>query len=67
MLEDKAILTLRKAIAKLSPLKKKKDELTTEHPDVKMIRRHRAAEAAVKNLERIKDRGLIENRSSFIR
>jgi hypothetical protein len=59
--------TFRKRITKLIPLKRKKDELTTEHPDVKMIRRHRAAEAAVKNLERLKDRGLIDNRSLFTR
>jgi hypothetical protein len=67
MLEEaKAIQTLRKAISRLSPLKKI-DELTPEHPDVKMVRRHRAAEAAIKNLERIKDRGQIDNRSSFVR
>ncbi|MHA2065126.1 MAG: hypothetical protein ACXABY_12185 [Candidatus Thorarchaeota archaeon] len=67
MLEAKAIPKLRKAITRLSPLKRKKNELTTEHPDLKMIRRHKAAQAAVKNLEQIKDRGLIDNRSSFIR
>ncbi|MHA2041348.1 MAG: hypothetical protein ACW975_05740 [Candidatus Thorarchaeota archaeon] len=67
MLEAKTIPTLKRAIAKLSPLKRKRDDLTPEHPDVKMVRRHRAAEAAVKNLERIKDRGQIDNRSSFIR
>jgi hypothetical protein len=68
MLEVKTIPSLKKAIAKISPLKRKKDELTTEHPDLKMIRRHRAAEAAIKNLEQLRDRGHIEsNRSSFIR
>lgn len=59
--------TFRKRITKLRLLKRRKDELNTEHPDVKMIRRHRAAEAAVKNLERLKDRGLIDNRSLFTR
>jgi hypothetical protein len=67
MQKAKAIPTFRKAITKLSPLKRKKDELTTEHPDVKMIRRHRAAEAAVKYLEHLKDRGPIDNRSTFMR
>ncbi|MHA2141774.1 MAG: hypothetical protein ACXADC_16780 [Candidatus Thorarchaeota archaeon] len=63
MLEAKAIPKLRKAITRLSPLKRKKDELTTEHPDLKMIRRHRAAKAALNDLERIKN----SNRNSFIR
>ena len=67
MLEAKTIPTLKRAIAKLIPLKRKRDNLTSEHPDVKMVRRHRAAEAAVKNLERIKDLGQIDNRSSFVR
>ncbi|MHA2119000.1 MAG: hypothetical protein ACW98J_08770 [Candidatus Thorarchaeota archaeon] len=67
MQKSKAIPTFRKAITKISLMKRKKDELPTEHPDVKMIRRHRAAEAAIKNLEHLKDKGLIDHRSTFMR
>ncbi|MFW9802303.1 MAG: hypothetical protein ACFFFC_06615 [Candidatus Thorarchaeota archaeon] len=67
MLEVKRIPTLKRAIAKIRPLKSRMDEITTEHPDVKIVRRHRAAEAAVKNLERLKDRGLIDNRATIVR
>ncbi|MHA1937909.1 MAG: hypothetical protein ACW97O_06825 [Candidatus Thorarchaeota archaeon] len=65
MLEVKTIPSLKKAIAKISPMKKKQDDLIAEHPDLKMIRRYRASEAAIKNLERIRD--IDSNRSSFIR
>jgi hypothetical protein len=65
MLETKKVPTIRKAIAILEPLKRRKEEATTEHPDLRMIRRYRAAEAAIKNLERIRD--IESNRSSFIR
>ncbi|MFX0056433.1 MAG: hypothetical protein ACFFAX_04795 [Promethearchaeota archaeon] len=67
MLEVKTIQSLKKAIAKISPMKTRMDEITTEHPDVKILRRHRAAEAAVKNLEQLKDRGLIDNRALIVR
>ncbi|MFW9911366.1 MAG: hypothetical protein ACFFEU_02790 [Candidatus Thorarchaeota archaeon] len=67
MQEVKTITTLRRAITGFGPLKRKVDELITEHPDLKIIRRHRAAEAAVKNLEQLKDRGLIDIRASFVR
>ncbi|MFW9889495.1 MAG: hypothetical protein ACFFER_15010 [Candidatus Thorarchaeota archaeon] len=65
MLETKRVPTIRKAIAIIEPIEIRKDDLTTEHPDLRMIRRHRAAEAAIRNLERIRD--IESNRSSFIR
>jgi hypothetical protein len=65
VLETKRIQTIRKAIAVIEPIEIRKDDLITEHPDLRMIRRHRAAEAAIRNLERIRD--LESNRSSFIR
>ncbi|MFX1473648.1 MAG: hypothetical protein ACFFBM_14160 [Promethearchaeota archaeon] len=65
MLETKRIPTIRKTIAVIEPIEIKKDEPLTEHPDLRMIRQHRAAEAAIRNLERIRDIEI--NRSAFIR
>ena len=64
MIETKAIQTVRKVVEKVSLIKRKRDAPVSEHPDLLMIRRHRAAEAAIKNLESLKTIGRFETRRS---
>ena len=54
MLEVKAIPIIEKVINQVKSYRRKRIEPTPEHPDLREIRRNRAAKEALRDLERAK-------------
>ncbi|TFG06562.1 hypothetical protein EU522_01500 [Candidatus Thorarchaeota archaeon] len=63
MLEVKTIPIIEKVINQIKAYRRKRIEATPEHPDLREIRRNRAAEEALRDLERAK----IASRSYAVR
>jgi len=64
----KQVPIAQRTIVEIKPVEKSVDELDEKYQiSAPELRRHLAAEAAVLDLERIKTRGLVSLRSSFIR
>ena len=63
----KQVPIVQRTIAEIKPIEELVDELDEKYQiSAPELRRHLAAEAAVRDLERIKTRGLVNLRSTFI-
>ncbi|MGY5862195.1 MAG: hypothetical protein RTU09_07465 [Candidatus Thorarchaeota archaeon] len=68
MMEAIQIPVVERAITRVKTIKRRVVGPLREHSDLRKIRRHRAAESALRDLEQLKDRALIENaRIGFFR
>ncbi|MFQ5832076.1 MAG: hypothetical protein ACE5H4_05205 [Candidatus Thorarchaeota archaeon] len=67
-MSTRQIPIIQRTILRVKPIDQMADEQDEKYPiSAPELRRHLAAEAAERDLESIKTRGLVELRSSFIR